>query len=95
MVTGASIWIIRFGEPFSLCAECALRDYLRQVRAGKNAKNLKVRQLLWVRRSPNGGVLEHSVGVTSALRWLKGSAGRTSTIISGNRAGGEDAARRA
>jgi hypothetical protein len=26
----ASITIIRFGEPFSVCAECAMRDYRRQ-----------------------------------------------------------------
>ena len=24
-----SVWIIRFGERFNLCANCALRDYLR------------------------------------------------------------------
>jgi hypothetical protein len=34
----ASIAIIRFGERFSVCAECATRDYLRQNHNGAAQK---------------------------------------------------------
>jgi hypothetical protein len=34
-----SVWIIRFGERFNLCAECALRDYRRQLGIRKNGQN--------------------------------------------------------
>jgi hypothetical protein len=33
----ASITITRFGETFSVCAECAMRDYLRHHRNGAEA----------------------------------------------------------
>ena len=36
-----SIWIVRFGELFNLCAECALRDYMRQLGTRKNGQNSK------------------------------------------------------
>ena len=36
-----SVWIIRFGERFNLCAECALHDYMRQLGTRKNGQNSK------------------------------------------------------
>jgi hypothetical protein len=35
----ASITIYRFGEPFSVCAECAMRNYLRH--QGNGAAEMK------------------------------------------------------
>jgi hypothetical protein len=32
------IAVIRFGEPFNLCAECALREQLRQSSIRRNSK---------------------------------------------------------
>jgi hypothetical protein len=37
----ASIWIVRFGERFNLCAECALRDYFRPRSTRNNRQNSK------------------------------------------------------